>query len=89
MKNVEKLITLNENEALKFGEYIKKQRKAYIDNPKNLFNKIDKNNAQNHIKNKNLTTCIQELREQIYADFLKQEANFNSIVFKDLSLKML
>lgn len=87
MKNVEKLITLNENEALKFGEYIKKQRKVYIDNPNILFNKIDKNNAQRHIKNKNLTTCIQELREQIYADFLKQEANFNSIVFKDLSLK--
>lgn len=87
---LEVLIKLSATEEEKFSDFIKTKRNELISSPKDYAKKATANNSQQiekWLKEKKVSQVIMRLRELAYNEYLKEEALFNGVILKEISLK--
>lgn len=74
------------SELEEFDTLIKRYRKQHIRTSDEIVRLIFSKNKTyiNQIKNKNVSQCIKDLREEVWREYLTDEVNFNAVLMKNL-----
>lgn len=80
------IIDIPKQELDEFDSLIKQYRNKHIRSSQEIVEFVisNNNNYIEHINNKRVSTCISELREIVWQEYLVDEVNFNAILMKDL-----
>lgn len=80
------IINIPDDEKKKFDSLIKEYRMSKIRGSKKIIDKVlavDKNYLV-QLQNREVSSCIADLREKVWEEFLQDEVEFNAILMRDL-----